>query len=130
MPYRPMPLVRIPEHLDHPDWLFELKHDGFRALAVVEGHCCRLVSRRGHTVTWTLSCEEIAHSVRANACVLDGELVCLDSDGRSHFYTLMFRCDWPSFFAFDLGNNKFQKGNRARNRPASEGADSDLPKSA
>ena len=30
---RPMPLVRIPEAVDHTDWLFELKHDGFRAIA-------------------------------------------------------------------------------------------------
>lgn len=43
-----MPLVRIPEPFDHPDWLFELKHDGFRALAYVEGHQCRLVSRNGY----------------------------------------------------------------------------------
>jgi len=32
--WRPMPLVRAPEAFDHPDWLFELKHDGFRALAI------------------------------------------------------------------------------------------------
>jgi len=31
-----------------PRRLFELKHDGFRALAHVDGHHCRLVSRRGH----------------------------------------------------------------------------------
>jgi hypothetical protein len=28
---RPMPLLRLPEPFDHPDWLFEVKHDGFRA---------------------------------------------------------------------------------------------------
>src|SRR4051794_2046721 len=33
MLYMPMPLVRVPEPFDHPDWLYELKHDGFRALA-------------------------------------------------------------------------------------------------
>jgi hypothetical protein len=38
MQHRPMPLVRIPDAFDHPDWLFELQHDGFRALAYVEGH--------------------------------------------------------------------------------------------
>jgi ATP-dependent DNA ligase len=46
-----MPLVRIPAAFDHSDWLFELKYDGFRALAIVEGHTCRLVSRRGHEFT-------------------------------------------------------------------------------
>jgi bifunctional non-homologous end joining protein LigD len=46
-----MPLIRILEPFEHPDWLFEVKHDGFRSLAVIEGHTCRLVSRRGHTFT-------------------------------------------------------------------------------
>src|SRR5438477_99355 len=43
-----MPLIRVKEPFDHPDWLFELKHDGFRALAIVEGHRCSLVSPRGY----------------------------------------------------------------------------------
>ncbi len=34
--------------------------------------------------------------------VLDGELVCLGDDGRSLFQRLLFRRDWPFFFAFDL----------------------------
>ncbi len=103
MPHRLMPLVRIPEPFDHPDWLFELKHDGFRALAHVEGHRCRLLSRGGHTFgKWDVLCEEIAHSVRCLSAVLDGELVCLEPDGRSNFYRLMFRRDWPYFYAFDV----------------------------
>ena len=80
-----MPLVAVPEPFDHPDWLFEVKHDGFRALAHVEGHCCHLTSRRGHVFRkWDVLCEEIAHSVRAMSAVLDGEIVCLGADGRSH----------------------------------------------
>ncbi len=103
MLYRPMPLVRIPEPFDGVDWLFEVKHDGFRALAIVDGHHCQLVSRHGHTFTkWSLLCEEIAHSIRASDAVLDGELVCLDADGRSDFHRLLFRREWPLFYAFDL----------------------------
>jgi bifunctional non-homologous end joining protein LigD len=103
MLYRPMPLVRVPDAFDHPDWLFDLKHDGFRALAYVDGHRCHLVSRRGHLFAkWDLLREEIAHAVRASSAVLDGELVCLGPDGRSDFYSLMFRRDWPYFCAFDL----------------------------
>jgi len=34
--YQPMPLGRKAEPFDHSEWIFELKHDGFRALAVVE----------------------------------------------------------------------------------------------
>jgi len=38
MPFdlRPMPLLRRPLAFDDPDWIFELKLDGFRALAVLE----------------------------------------------------------------------------------------------
>ena len=42
-----MPLIRVAEAFDQPG-LFELKHDGFRALALVDGHHCTLVSRRRH----------------------------------------------------------------------------------
>ena len=45
---------------------------------------------------------EISHSVRATSAILDGEIVCLDNEGRSVFYPLMFRRDWPYFCAFDL----------------------------
>jgi bifunctional non-homologous end joining protein LigD len=103
MDHRPMPLVRIPEPFDHPDWLFEIKHDGFRALAIIEGHTCRLVSRHGHVFAkFGLLSEEIAHSVKTMRAVLDGEIVCLGPDGRSRFYDLLFRREWPSFYAFDL----------------------------
>jgi hypothetical protein len=45
---RPMPLLRLPEPFDHPDWLFEVKHDGFRALAHIDGHHCSRVAQRPH----------------------------------------------------------------------------------
>jgi ATP-dependent DNA ligase len=34
--------------------------------------------------------------------VIDGEIVCLDPDGRSNFKKLLFRREWPFFYAFDL----------------------------
>jgi bifunctional non-homologous end joining protein LigD len=36
---------------------------------------------------------EIAHSVRYRDAILDGELVCLNDDGRSNFHNLLFRRD-------------------------------------
>jgi ATP-dependent DNA ligase len=38
---RPMQLLRIPEPFDHPDWLYEVKFDGFRALAHVTAFDCK-----------------------------------------------------------------------------------------
>jgi bifunctional non-homologous end joining protein LigD len=98
---QPMRLLRIPEPFDHPDRLYEVKFDRFRALAHV-GHHCQLVSRNGHPFkSWRYLAEEIAHAVRAHKAALDGEIVCLDADGCSRFRDLLFRRDWPFFLAFD-----------------------------
>ena len=98
----PMQLLRIPEPFDHPDFIFEPKLDGFRALAHVRGHRCELVSRNGHTFKqWPQLSEEIAHAIRAHSAVLDGEICCLEPDGRTHFNKLLFRREWPFFYAFD-----------------------------
>lgn len=98
-----MRLARIPEPFSHPDWLFELKHDGFRCLATVTSHTCVLQSRHGRTFAqWPQLAEEIAHSLRASDAILDGEIVCLDADARSNFRALLNRREWPHFLAFDL----------------------------
>jgi bifunctional non-homologous end joining protein LigD len=52
--------------------------------------------------SWPQLAEEIAHTVRATDCVVDGEICCLEPDGRSHFYKLLFRREWPHFCVFDL----------------------------
>jgi bifunctional non-homologous end joining protein LigD len=103
MPFQPMRLLRIAEPFDHPDFIFEPKVDGFRALAYIDGHRCELVSRNGHLFkSWPQLGEEIAHAVRAQSAVLDGEICCLDPDGRSNFRNLLFRRAWPHLYAFDL----------------------------
>ena len=40
-----MRLRLVIEPFDNPDYIFELKHDGFRALAYIDAGECRLVSR-------------------------------------------------------------------------------------
>jgi bifunctional non-homologous end joining protein LigD len=98
-----MPLIRVKEPFDHPDWLYELKHDGFRALAIIQGHRCTLVSRRGYVFKqFPQLAEELAHTVQAQHAVLDGEVVALRADGSSDFYSLMFRREWPHYYAFDV----------------------------
>jgi ATP-dependent DNA ligase len=98
-----MRLLRTPEPFDHPEFVFEPKLDGFRALVHVTGHQCELVSRNGHQFkSWPQLGEEIAHAVKAYSAVLDGEICCLQSDGRPNFHSLMFRRVWPWFYAFDV----------------------------
>jgi bifunctional non-homologous end joining protein LigD len=93
-------LVRGP--FDHPDYLFELKHDGFRALAYIsEGHC-ELVSRRRNAYKSLTELRANLGALKVKDAVIDGELVCLDSEGRSVFNELLFRRGAPIFYAFDL----------------------------
>ena len=102
MSLTPMRLLRIPEPFDSPDFIFEPKLDGFRALAHIRGHHCELISRNGHAFKqWPQLAEEPAHAVRAQSAVLDGEVCCVEPDGRTHFNKLLFRRDWPFFYAFD-----------------------------
>jgi len=46
--FQPMPLQRRSLPFDDPGWIFELKYDGFRALAVIEDGRAQLLSRNGH----------------------------------------------------------------------------------
>lgn len=98
-----MPLSREPAPFDHPDWLFEIKHDGFRALAYVRNGECRLASRKGNIYQrFSPLSVQIVASLNAKSAVLDGEIVCLDADGKSQFKSLMCRRGEPYFYAFDI----------------------------
>jgi len=46
--FQPMPLLKRPLPFSSPDRIYELKYDGFRALAEIEYGRCRLVSRNGN----------------------------------------------------------------------------------
>src|SRR5215469_11496722 len=66
--FQPMPLGRKPLPFDDPAYLFKLKYDGFRALAVVEYGRCTLYSRNGHSFAsfpeTELSTEECLEDLR------------------------------------------------------------------
>jgi ATP-dependent DNA ligase len=47
-PFQPLTLRSAPAPFSHPDWFFEIKWDGFRALAQIEHGRCRLISRNGN----------------------------------------------------------------------------------
>src|SRR5204863_9714989 len=101
--FQPVPLSRRPKPFDHPEWLFELKYDGFRALARVERNKCQRTSRNGHQFASFSDLEgSIASSLAPDRVILDGEIVCLDRKGRPRFNDLLFRRGKPYFFAFDL----------------------------
>ena len=99
-----MPLLKRAAPFDDPDWLFELKMDGFRALAVIEHGRAQLLSRSGHPfASFSALAESISNSLPNVRAVIDGEICSLDRRGRPQFKNLMFRRgNPPCFFAFDL----------------------------
>src|SRR5262245_12745166 len=98
-----MPLLRIGESFDDEDFVYEWKIDGFRGLAFIGNGECRLVSRNGYTFRrWNPLKREITRSIRSRSAILDGEIACLDPDGRSNFNALLFNRGTPFFCAFDV----------------------------
>ena len=98
-----MRLVWTPEPFDHPDFVFEPQIDGFRALAYVRGDRCELISQNSSVFkSWPQLTDDIAHAVRADEAVLDGEICCLEPDGRSYFNNLLLPRARPYFYAFDV----------------------------
>ncbi len=75
-----------------PEWLFELKYDGYRVLAAREDDAARLLYRRGHDSTAVFP--EVARAVSGlpfARLILDGEVVCLDDKARPSFQRLQRR---------------------------------------
>lgn len=90
--FQPLPLVRRPEPFSHPDWLYEIKYDGFRALPYRDPSGVRLISRNDNRFgSFADLCARIEFSVRAQHAVLDGQIVCLDENGCSQFNQLLSR---------------------------------------
>ncbi len=101
---KPMPLVKESEPFNHAEWIYEIKYDGFRALAYVDNGQCLLVSRKGNIYkSFSELCEWIGEGLPVNNAILDGEIVCLDDQGKSVFKHLLHRHGEPIYFyAFDL----------------------------
>lgn len=88
-------------------WLYEMKYDGYRALAAVAGDQVHIYSRGG--LDW--SGKQFAYLVPAmskltkGSALIDGEICAIDAEGRSNFSLLKTSLDGKSpivFFAFDL----------------------------
>ena len=99
-----MPLLKRAAPFDDPEWIFELKYDGFRALAVIEHGRAQLLSRNGHPfASFSALAESISDFLPNVRAVIDGEICSLDRHGKPQFKNLLFhRGNPPCFFAFDL----------------------------
>jgi bifunctional non-homologous end joining protein LigD len=101
-----------PRLLDTPpttgDWSYELKFDGIRACAIKNGGKVSLISRNENELRARYpDVAEAVKNLSVNECVIDGEVVALDEEGRSSFQLLqaleMEGRKWPvRFYVFDL----------------------------
>jgi bifunctional non-homologous end joining protein LigD len=91
-------------------WIYELKFDGYRALALKHGNSVRLVSRRGNELTRDYADVVTAvQGIKSKTALLDGEIVALDEQGRPSFQMLQHRASLGKnrrvvYYAFDLLN--------------------------
>jgi bifunctional non-homologous end joining protein LigD len=76
----------------HPNWVFEIKWDGVRAIAEIKDGRTRLWARSGRDVTGEYpEFKELATKFRVKNAIVDGEIVTLEKDGRSNFHKLQNR---------------------------------------
>ena len=88
----PMLALSVEKPFDSADWLFEIKWDGYRAVAFIEDGKVHLVSRNQNDLTAQFSeLQALPKYVKAKTAILDGEIVALDESGRSSFSLIQQR---------------------------------------
>jgi len=103
---RPMLATLAQEPFDHPDWLFEVKWDGYRAVAEIRGGDVSLYSR--NLLPLNEKFPPIVESLRKFPfdAVLDGEIVVVDDQGQPDFELLQnYRTSGSGhllYYVFDL----------------------------
>ena len=78
-----LPVEKVPEG----DWLYEIKHDSYRALAFKDGKDVRLVSRNKKAFDYPQLLDALK-KLPAERVTLDGEIAALDEKGGSSFQLL------------------------------------------
>ncbi|MDX2081657.1 MAG: non-homologous end-joining DNA ligase [Terrimicrobiaceae bacterium] len=119
----PMKARLVEEPPKSGEWIYEIKFDGWRALARKQGKDASLVSRNNHELGGKFpDLIRATAALDANSAILDGEIVALDERGVSSFQLLQ---------AYDLGETKpplfyyvfdvlYLNGRDVRNRPLGE----------
>jgi len=113
----PMLATPVGQPFDGPEWLFEIKWDGYRAIAFIENGKSRLVSRNQNELTARFpELKDLPKFVHAKTAILDGEVVALDDEGRASFSLMQQRTGFRAggrrsaanadvpvlYYAFDL----------------------------
>jgi bifunctional non-homologous end joining protein LigD len=114
-PMKALPVQELPKG----DWLYEIKFDGYRALAFKDGKDVCLVSRNKNEFNYPQLLNNLK-SLPVDRVILDGEIAALDEKGRSSFQRLQIFKSSDGvplvYYAFDL---LFLEGKDLRKEPLS-----------
>ena len=121
---------QIPES---DDWLYEIKWDGVRALAFIDGDSVRITGRKGTSINaqYPEVTAALEQAVNAHSAIIDGEIAALDDKGRPSFekmqprmantdpgaVAILLKSVPVMFFPFDL---LYLEGYDLRDTPLSE----------
>ncbi|WP_413667367.1 DNA ligase D [Mucilaginibacter sp. Mucisp86] len=102
---KPMKATLVDEPFDDPDWLYEVKWDGYRAIAVIDKKRAELISRNNLPFDKYYPINKLLKNWQINA-VIDGEILVLNDKGISDFGALQ---NWRSeadgnlvYYVFDI----------------------------
>ena len=103
----PMAALSVGALPEGPEWSYELKLDGYRALIIKDGTSIRVRSRNDKDLMPMYPAVAAAgRRLQAEQAVIDGEIVAIDEQGRPSFQALQHRGTHPDhtivFYAFDL----------------------------
>jgi bifunctional non-homologous end joining protein LigD len=115
---RPMLAKSASAAFNDPEWIFEIKLDGYRALALVDQASARLISRAGNELSSAYPAIVSDLVTTKHTAVFDGEIVVLDESGVPRFELLQSyrtaRQGHLVYYVFDL---LFLNGQDLRNQP-------------
>jgi bifunctional non-homologous end joining protein LigD len=102
--YKPMLATLAAELPAGAGWRFEVKFDGYRALAYTRGGECELLSRNDKSLTERFDkiAKAMPQALKTTDAVLDGEVCALDADGRPSFSAMQQGTGRLVYFVFDV----------------------------
>jgi len=101
----PMQCLSVAKLPEGPDWQYEIKLDGYRALGIKSGGCARLISRNGNDFSARFPSIVRALAKLPGDTAVDGEIVAIGADGGPSFYALQNyhrSSNLLQFYLFDL----------------------------
>lgn len=116
----PMLATLVDKPFEHPDWLFEVKWDGYRAIAEIVDHKVKLYSR--NKISFNADYPDLVQElIQFPQMVLDGEIVVFDNNGVPQFQLMQnYRRDGKGNLRYMVFDILYYDGHDLRSLPLKE----------